>query len=346
MRNGLALLAIGLLIFAYIGSQRLHFATVNTDAQKLSEIKPVSDNVKILQRAFTKDWKGSKIEIAKKNLESPGQVTTFKPALTSAKKDEKKDKEKKKKKVAKKIKRKGLDVQIVNNKQRPQSGFSGTGGILPESPATPVFIPPTQTKTDTPQTVQEWMERLTNPVNKDNLDKLILSFQSGLIAGDLFYTVVDELLKSDDSQIQDMGLIALGSTPSGESFGRIVNFIEAQGESKIAATAREVVLNYKKLELIAVLNQQLYSVDPAIQFQAALLIRDSALDLLKDRPQTDPNTPPTTPPTNPARGISSRDLRIFSQPMASMQQLLASGQTQHQAIFQEAIQVLERLLKS
>jgi len=346
MKKGLSVLAIAMLIIAYLISQKVQVASDDeTEIQRISEIQPVSDNVRDLRDAFTKTWKGSKIAIAKQNLEeSPGQITTSKPKSVTVKKENKK---KKKRKVAKKKNRKGFEVQIVNNDRHRQSHDAP---LFPRNEVAPpvAFIPPKDNKTNVPQTVEEWMDRLINPINKENLDNLILSLQAGLITNELFYAVVDELLEYDDEDVQNLGVIALGSTPSPQSFDRAVKFIAEDGDTKPASNARNIILNYKKLEFIQVLNNQLYSVDSTVQLQAAVLIRDSALDVIRSRPQDPGNNPQPSPSPSPVapRTISSRDLRVYMQSMTSMQSLLTSGQTQHQAVFQETIRVLEQLLRT
>lgn len=347
MKKGLFFIAVGLLVIGYLNSSREPVATNNRKVKKISEIEPVSQELQRLRDAYTSTWKGHAMaESDRKNLQSPGQIVPTKPAVTAAKKKE--DLKKKKKKIARKLKRKGFDVQIVNNNGRPHS--ANTNGTRIAEATYPVpYVASTESQNETPTDVEGWMKRLTNPVNKEALDNLILSFQSGLITGELFYAVVDELIKSDEMKVQELGLIALNATPSPQSFDRTVKFIERESSNNTNAdNARDVIMSYKKIELVHVLNNQIYSIDAGIQFQAVKLIRESALDMLKLKPQQDPNAPQPSPGPSqtPIRAISSRNLRVYEQSFTAIQSILASGRTSNQAIFQETIQILEQLLKS
>ncbi len=133
-----------------------------------------------------------------------------KPAVAAKKK---KDDKKKKEETKTKAKTTSPTEQAKTKSDATPSSFMG-GGVGGAGASASSTI-----KTNTnPVTLQDWENLILSTPSYANTMKLVAAYLSQQISADTFYTVVNEMLIDGRGQMQSLGVIALGATPSASSF--------------------------------------------------------------------------------------------------------------------------------
>jgi hypothetical protein len=188
------------------------------------------------------------------------------------KKQAKKNKKKKKKQAKKKKDSKKSKIQKVAEDQKRDSGFSNT----PQAPL--VYGPAYTQKEEEEETdsVEQWAEAIMNPPNFKNLTDFIHRFQVSLLDQAIFYSVVDLLIDSDSEVLNEYGIIALGSTPSPQSFTQLAVIRKERAGTELAKRIDSYIKNYRAYSYVSVLSVALNSSIPEVRIEALTQIAESA----------------------------------------------------------------------
>ena len=122
-----------------------------------------------------------------------------------------------------------------------RSGGVNSGGLLP-------------TETPSPETlVGEWRMRLLRNPTKDAMNDFVFEFQTGKVKKDVFYQVIEELLRDSNPDIQRLAVYGLSATPSYDSlFVLLTNKDQLANETQSAVRlAMDGYVKPDKLSLIA-----------------------------------------------------------------------------------------------
>lgn len=218
------------------------------------------------------------------------------------KKDAKKKDDKKKNKKKKKIKNK-KDAQPGSPAEESEEETTDEetnetammGGLNSQ------VTPGNSAVSNDPQTAEQWYAYLLAHPDFEHVSKFIQMAQIDAIDSDVFYAVIEKLLLNTDVRMQDFAVLALGSTPSQESFvllAQVSNDIQMTANTK--ATAKSHMVKYTRIEYVGHLGSVASLDEDASTTLAALdLVQDSARKLLK----TDPT--PRSPASNVTRTFDS-----------------------------------------
>lgn len=111
---------------------------------------------------------------------------------------------------------------------------------------------------------------LDQPTEQSTL-MLVGRFQAGEITSPQFYQIVQEMLQDSRNEVKRLGLFALGSTPSTESFLRLVSIGQEQGVSAdLSAQAQTYLGQYAALDYLPALEPILASNSQEVSISAYL----------------------------------------------------------------------------
>jgi hypothetical protein len=201
------------------------------------------------------------------------------PAVTkapaAAKKDDKKKKKKKKKAEVKPVAAAPVAPASDENKSASGDDNSASGAATVVSSG---GVPAGAGKPNNgiPQTLQEWEDRLLKQPDFKETTLFISLYQTNQVSSAVFYTVVGEMLGDQRSAMQQLGVIALGATPSVTSYLVLDNSI-GNLQSGPRAQALNYLNGYASLSRLPILASVLQSgVSPQAMLEAIQILDASA----------------------------------------------------------------------
>jgi hypothetical protein len=132
-----------------------------------------------------------------------------------------------------------------------------------------------------PVSVQEWEAYLMKDVDLNRLSKFISAYQAGQVKVDVFYPVVEAMLEDTRPHMRELGVVALGATPSLKSFGMLVEVEHADASSEVKDQANVTLKSYARLENLRHLLIVISAGEPVTTAEAISLVRLSANTHLK-----------------------------------------------------------------
>ena len=111
------------------------------------------------------------------------------------------------------------------------------------------------------ETLAYWSNLLTSDPSLANLTQFISEFQSGKVSEEVYFQIAQELLYDDRTNVAELGLTALNSSPSAKSFLVITGFMEQADSNNSIRTKANIDLrsNYKSIShlstISSILNQ-------------------------------------------------------------------------------------------
>lgn len=146
------------------------------------------------------------------------------------------------------IKKPSVEVNVVD--AAPASGLTSDDitvgdGNVPQNYQQNTNKTNTANTTDTKNTLSgdQWRALLQAQPTKENLDKLIAAYSAKEVDDQTFYTIVTELLRSNKSETQDLGLAALKGTYSQKSFAVAAQYFD-QVAPEVQTKLHSYMLSY------------------------------------------------------------------------------------------------------
>lgn len=172
-----------------------------------------------------------------------------------AKKDDKtkkKDDKKKKKKKKKTVEGKPEDPTTPESDDESDSdddvAASGSGKIA--EMANGALVPPPPRNNDIPESQREWeVQVLTEPDFKAT-EKLVKFYQSNMVSAEIYYNVVRQMLDDKRAKMRQLGLVALGATPSAQSFVELALFSQDESLPALKTQAQGYMIRYTELAYV------------------------------------------------------------------------------------------------
>jgi hypothetical protein len=212
-------------------------------------------------------------------------------------KDEKK---KKAKKVAAAKKKKGVtliktaDSRVSRAMRRLDDGMSSK-----RPPIVPVaFARPPQQGQASPQsagaddekedvrTLEDWQSALLRRANPEETESLIAQYQKNELGDPKWaFALAEQMLESDDEEIQKQGVTVLDRLPSEPSFALLTKYSKVPDHPQ-AALLKKSLDSYAAYEKLTILERSVRSTNATIQIQAAKSIDQSGQKNLASTPQS------------------------------------------------------------
>ncbi len=176
----------------------------------------------------------------------------------AAAKTKKEDKQKKddKKKKKKKKKKKTIDGTPADPATPDEdeedagpttSGFeNGSASGMTGAPAAP------KRDNDIPQTQRDWETLVLNEPDFKAVEKLVKFYQSSMVSAEIFYNVVRQMVDDKRPKMRQLGLVALGATPSSQSFIELALFLQSErgGVNALKTQAQSYMQRYTELAYV------------------------------------------------------------------------------------------------
>jgi hypothetical protein len=123
-----------------------------------------------------------------------------------------------------------------------------------------------------------WRSLVVESANPTETKKLISDFKENKLGSqEWFYQLTKEMLQSRNPEVRTQGVQALDATPSIQSLTLLIAAKESVTESDTQAEIAASLSTYKRdVKRVSILSQGLQSETPAVRFESALLIDESA----------------------------------------------------------------------
>lgn len=204
-----------------------------------------------------------------------------KKADEEAKKKKKAEDDKKKKKKKKKKKVEGEKKEEEKKDEEKKDEKTDGDGVDPNADAVggvgAFFVPPPNSGLR--QTVAEWEAYLLPQADFDRTTELVRAFQAGTIKEEVFYPVIETMLGDARPRMHELGVMALGSVPSGKSFQYLAAFLKTETRASKARTqAQGYIRTYTRIENVRHLASSLHPNSDAAVIQQALTVLSLAAE--------------------------------------------------------------------
>lgn len=212
-------------------------------------------------------------------------------------------------------------------------GSYGTGGIQPQ----------TNQKHSEDALLESWKIKLLTAPNFKETVRFIEAVQKGEISTQVFYTVVEMMLTDPRQQIQELGVIAAGRTPSLDSYHLLVDVLKKERFGSALRQKVESELNtFEQVQFLWVLEKVILSSDDTFAvIWATKQVDDSAkkyLDAKYNRPVKGENG--TLSNQNPFKSQ-------YKKFIAALQSLSTGNSNSEQSLqARDTLKSLEDLLKN
>lgn len=319
MRNKLLLLIVGIFVIMWLndGLQRFHIFTPRTEnMQKLdwrnADLRPYQRAGIENDPEETQDRRRSTMRLSKVAGMINGErgVKKANPVVAKANTKDKKKKKKKKKKTAEKGRLNDPMVlrpptqnnqrNAVANTYDPYVGTTGSAPAMPEP------------QNDEEKSFEEWRNALLGgEPNVEAVNRFIRGFQSNLVTANVFYAILDEMMKKDDVRFRELAVRAAGSVTTMQSYNFLLAVLENEpaGSSAGSAADREL-FEYESPSALYVL---LSVIMTGTSDTRGLLYAVQSLDRSTSRYLTNPNQNPNSP-----RATQTTIFRGFITPLENL----------------------------
>lgn len=281
------------------------------------------------------------------------------------KKDDKKDKKKKKKK--KKKKGAGETEETTPEDSSDEDAeeaneTAATGGAAGTNAPTYAGAG----VNTNPQTIEEWFAYLQANLDYEHVSKFIQLAQAGEVSTEVFYGTLEKMLETKNTRMQQFAVLALGATPSQESFVMLADVTNTKSmETKVRSQAKTNMNTYARIEYVGYLSGVVGTdAEVGAAISALAYIETAANKHLRTLSSTSsssvgtPNgtTPGTTTGTIPGTGTgtdetqtntrspASNVTRTFETLAASLTAATGSKNAQLSSMSAQTLQLLRSLL--
>ncbi|MGE0631288.1 MAG: hypothetical protein AB7O96_02695 [Pseudobdellovibrionaceae bacterium] len=156
-------------------------------------------------------------------------------------------------------------------KMTPPGGVNVGQGASPDAPATTAV----NTTVYEPRTKEEWKEFLLKNPTSENMTRFLNAYSAKKFSKEDFYEVVGDLLEEGNDDAKMIGLRALATTTSYESYVMIVQFYQVT-KGKMQAATGQLVAVYSHPSHFRILEDALKSDDPVLVVQTLSVIDHAA----------------------------------------------------------------------
>lgn len=153
------------------------------------------------------------------------------------------------------------DVQPEMYKEEPKKESSSDSdedidGLLSKAISTGT-LPPTEDKADSPYAdLEEWKRRLLNSPDAAETRRFIEHYKNNLVTADIFYKIVNMMVEDSRPQMQELGVLCAGLTPSVASFQVLIEVIKAERSgSSVRTYSESFMTRYSDLNNLHVLER-------------------------------------------------------------------------------------------
>ena len=159
-----------------------------------------------------------------------------------------------------------------------------------------------------PKTLEEWRTYLFSMPELTKVTKFVEAYMSHDVTSDIFYTLTYEMMENSLLILREMGVVALGATPSEDSFVGLTHFQERE-TGELRERIHQFLESYIQLSHLNILGDVLTTDEPRAQIQAALLLQKAAQRYLTANSDGNDNGTKEDPITRPGRGIGTEPNR-------------------------------------
>jgi hypothetical protein len=280
----------------------IHAARPSAPAEKLAGLDPVAPGAEAGAPGAT----GDKAKEADK------------AASKANDKDKKKDKDKDKKKKKKKKKTvpgTGEDANknaAAKDESKEPKADDADADSGPMGPGPSYATGPTATdENKIPQTLEEWENYLMGSPDFNRVSRFIRYFQTGVVKSDVFYAVIEKMLSENDDKMNELAVMALGSTPSPMSFSDLVKVTHVEAIStRVRKQAQSYLNGYMNIQYIRVLSSVLGldlddNDEHYVRLEAIRLMEVAAQYYLKGTTHTGGSGQPNQQSTTPSPAVKN-----------------------------------------
>lgn len=320
-----------ILVFGVLlGAAVEYMKDVNPTSAKLARmqrLEALMDGGKVVYQPFAKRLalKSKAIHGEVAGLEAaPVAPKTEKTIAPAKKEDDKKKKDAKKKKDDKKKKKKTIKGKGTSAPDSDDSSNDDTDDSAANSPAYSGGPGIAQNGVDPnklPETVEEWVAFLSPSPDFEKTAKFVKLFQNGALKSDIYYEVVAAMLEDERLKMRELGVMALGSTPSVRSFTMLADFSAIEQGTSAKTQASSYMRMYTRLEYLQHLAGTFNAGSTEATMQALKELELAATIHLKGGGGTGPTEQDTTP-----RAPASNVQRYFTQVIGPLTELAQSTQ--------------------
>ena len=181
-----------------------------------------------------------------------------------------------------------------------------------------------------PTTEKEWEALILGQPNKKNVEKLVKYYLTKVVKEDVFYSIIEKMLKDSRSQMQDLAVQALAATPSSKSFATLVTVAyEGTADASVKTNAQRYLLNYSRANHLPALRAALQNPASTSTTQLEAL---RLLNIALQGPSTAPQTPGSTgSPTVQPTALNPAILLSFREVLTQLQETATNGQVKQEA---------------
>lgn len=171
------------------------------------------------------------------------------------KKNAKKKKKKAAKKNAKKSNAVAVDEDFESQRFKHAPDVDSTlRELITTNQVKPVA--PAEEKDEATTSLEEWMKRLLNQPDMKETRRFIEAYQNGLVTDEIFYKIVSMMVEDSRIEMQKLGVLALGLTPSKLSFQMLAELqIAKTTSSELSALATQLLNRYTDIGHLQTLEQ-------------------------------------------------------------------------------------------
>lgn len=190
--------------------------------------------------------------------------------------------------------------------------------------------------------LEEWENLLLGQPDFKQTTKFIEKYRTHLVTAEVFYTIVQMMLEDSRADMNQLGLMAIGMTPSQRSFNTLADYSVKQSfSSTLRQHADQYLTTYTSLSYLPILQSALQSSDADVATVAAKQLEASARKNLTKSSSTNPSNPPHSQQTSPTLANAS-SYQSFLSILQSLAQSSTDSALQRQA--QQTLSSLQHLL--
>jgi len=199
------------------------------------------------------------------------------------------DKMKAKKKEKKIAKRKKRGVKLINTAQsrveralgKFGENFKSQSGVVPVSFAVPRPMEKATSEIEEPKklrTLEDWEHLLLRQANTQAVEELIEAYKKNELGQkEWLFILAEQMIESDNVEIQKNGLVVLDAVPSEKSFSILAKHSAQYDDEEMNQSIKKSLDIYSfQIEFLTVLEKSVLGNDPVVQIQGSKSIELSA----------------------------------------------------------------------
>lgn len=182
-----------------------------------------------------------------------------------------------------------------------------------------------------PKTIAEWEKILLTTPNHRETTRFIALFQTKQVTPEVFYGVVGLMMNDGRTQMRELGVMALGATPSLQSYSMLVSASQREQGAVKTQAAGYLEDIYNRPQTINVIYTAVIGKDVSTDVKIQALKNLEVL-VSKVRLPSSTTTTGETPKTSPSQALTQkRVIEYFKQLIKPIEELSKSGDPELQA---------------